>query len=154
MNCCPCCGCLIGHYVGCMILRREQIGTAADVPVSAGGETLANPPPSKPTDADVEHLRRAMVDAHQTWLTLLSLSSADLGDDGYSVSAAASDAHREAARAYVAAKRARLVPPKISEEARAARAPRPPEELVGALQDRAHRESGAMRAAKSARGGA
>lgn len=29
-----------------------------------------------------------------------------------------------------------LAPPKLSEEARAARVPRPPEELVGALQDR------------------
>lgn len=31
------------------------------------------------------------------------------------------------------------------------RAPRPPEELVGALQDRVHRESGSTRAAKSVR---
>lgn len=43
----------------------------------------------------------------------------------------------------------RVAPPKLSEEARAARAPRPPEELVGALQDRVHHESGALRAAKS-----
>ena len=41
--------------------------------------------------------------------------------------------------------------PRLSEEARAARAPRPPEELVGALQDRIHREPGAFRAAKSVR---
>jgi len=40
---------------------------------------------------------------------------------------------------------------KLSEEARAARAPRPPEELVGALQDRIHREGGTARAAKSVR---
>jgi hypothetical protein len=38
-----------------------------------------------------------------------------------------------------------------AEEARAARAPRPPEELVGAFQDRVHRESGALRAARSVR---
>lgn len=39
-------------------------------------------------------------------------------------------------------------PPKLSEEARAARAPRPPEELVGALQDRIHPTSGRLLAAK------
>lgn len=36
----------------------------------------------------------------------------------------------------------------LSEEARAARAPRPPEELVGALQDRIHPTSGRLLAAK------
>lgn len=41
--------------------------------------------------------------------------------------------------------------PKLSKEARAARAPRPPEELVGALQDRIHRDSGAFRSARSVR---
>ena len=46
----------------------------------------------------------------------------------------------------------RASPTKLSEKARAARAPRPPEELVGALQDRIHRESGVVRAAKSVRG--
>jgi DNA-binding NarL/FixJ family response regulator len=45
----------------------------------------------------------------------------------------------------------RVSPPKLSEEARAARAPRPPEELVGALQDRIHPTSGRLRAAKSVR---
>jgi hypothetical protein len=45
----------------------------------------------------------------------------------------------------------RVSPPKLSEEARAARAPRPPEELVGALQDRIHRDGGMARAAKSVR---
>jgi DNA-binding transcriptional regulator YiaG len=39
-------------------------------------------------------------------------------------------------------------PPKLSEEARAARTPRPPEELVGALQDRIHPTSGRLLAAK------
>lgn len=133
-------------------VSREPIGVAESVR-KVDGETIATVRLGAPTDADVEHLRRAMVDAWQTYQALAPLSSADLGDDGYSISAAAMDAHREAARAYVAAKRARLAPPKISEEARAARAPRPPEELVGALQDRVHRESGATRAAKSARGG-
>jgi DNA-binding transcriptional regulator YiaG len=38
---------------------------------------------------------------------------------------------------------------KLSKEARAARAPRPPEELVGALQDRIHPTSGRLRAAKA-----
>lgn len=37
---------------------------------------------------------------------------------------------------------------KLSKEARAARAPRPPEELVGALQDRIHPTSGRLLAAK------
>lgn len=45
----------------------------------------------------------------------------------------------------------RVSPPKLSEEARAARAPRPPEELVGALQVRIHPTSGRLRAAKSVR---
>ena len=44
------------------------------------------------------------------------------------------------------ARRAAL--PKLSDEARAARAPRPPEELVGGLQDRIHPTSGRLRAAK------
>jgi DNA-binding transcriptional regulator YiaG len=43
----------------------------------------------------------------------------------------------------------RAAPPKLSEEARAARAPRPPEELVGALQNRIHPTSGRLRAAKA-----
>lgn len=40
-------------------------------------------------------------------------------------------------------------PPKLSEQARAARAPRPPEELVGALQDRVHPTSGPLIAART-----
>jgi DNA-binding transcriptional regulator YiaG len=44
--------------------------------------------------------------------------------------------------------RRRVSPPKLSAEARAARAPRPPEELVGALQDRIHPISGRLLAAK------
>lgn len=49
----------------------------------------------------------------------------------------------------------RVSPRQLSEEVRAARAPQSPEELVGALQDRIHRDGGAARAAKSvrARGG-
>jgi DNA-binding transcriptional regulator YiaG len=42
----------------------------------------------------------------------------------------------------------RVSSPKLSEEARAARAPRPPAELVGALQDRIHPTSGRLLAAK------
>lgn len=41
--------------------------------------------------------------------------------------------------------------PKISDEARAARAPRPPEELVGAFQDRIHPTSGRLLKAKPLR---
>ena len=44
--------------------------------------------------------------------------------------------------------RRRAALPKLSAEVRAARAPRPPEELVGALQDRIHPTSGRLRAAK------
>jgi DNA-binding transcriptional regulator YiaG len=43
----------------------------------------------------------------------------------------------------------RAAPPTLSKEARAARAPRPPEELVDALQDRIHPTSGRLRAAKA-----
>ena len=45
----------------------------------------------------------------------------------------------------------RVSPPKLSEEARKARAPQQPEELVGALQNRIHRDDGRTRAAKSVR---
>ena len=44
---------------------------------------------------------------------------------------------------------ARPRPPQLSGEAKAARAPRRPEELVDALQDRVHRERGIARAANS-----
>ena len=63
----------------CLALRREQIGTVAGVPVFAGGETLPSPPPAKPTDADVEHLRRAMVEAHQTWQAVVGMIAPDRG---------------------------------------------------------------------------
>ena len=43
----------------------------------------------------------------------------------------------------------RVMPPQLSDEAKAARAPRPPEELVGALQDQIHCEKRVARAAKS-----
>ena len=39
----------------------------------------------------------------------------------------------------------------LSDKAKAARLPRPPEELVGTLEDRPHREPGVVRAAKSVR---
>lgn len=42
----------------------------------------------------------------------------------------------------------RAIPPRLSAEARAARAPRAPEELVGALQDRIHPASGRLLGAK------
>jgi hypothetical protein len=43
----------------------------------------------------------------------------------------------------------RVMSPQLSDEAKAARVPRPPENLVGALQDQLHREAGVARAAKS-----
>lgn len=87
-------------------MSRAPIGIAESVR-KVDGETIATVRLGAPTDADVETLRRAMVDAWQTWRSLIQMSSIDLGDDGYRVSAAASDAYQEAARAYVAAKRAR-----------------------------------------------
>lgn len=45
----------------------------------------------------------------------------------------------------------RLNPPKLSAAATAARAPRPPEELVGALQDRIHPTSGRLAGSKPMR---
>lgn len=45
----------------------------------------------------------------------------------------------------------RLSPQRISDEARTARAPRPPEELVGALQNRIHPTSGRLLSAKTIR---
>jgi hypothetical protein len=42
----------------------------------------------------------------------------------------------------------RFEPPEVSPEVRAARAPRPPAELVGALQDRIHPTSGRLLVAK------
>jgi len=45
----------------------------------------------------------------------------------------------------------RASPPKISKDVRTLRAPQPPEELVGALQDRIHHDEGTVRVAKSMR---
>jgi hypothetical protein len=42
----------------------------------------------------------------------------------------------------------RISPPRLSEEVRAARAPRPPEELAAAVDDRIHPTSGRLLAAK------
>lgn len=45
----------------------------------------------------------------------------------------------------------RASPPKISKDAHTLRAPQPPEDLVGALQDRVHHDKGMVRVAKSVR---
>jgi hypothetical protein len=45
----------------------------------------------------------------------------------------------------------RVQPPRLAGEAQAARVPRPPEELIGALQDRIHPTSGRLLAAKGLR---
>ena len=42
-----------------------------------GRREIVAPPTAPPTDADVEHARRAMVDAHQTMLALLAASRLD-----------------------------------------------------------------------------
>lgn len=75
---------------------------------SVDGETIATVRLGVPSDADVEHLRRAMVDAHQTMLALAVVPSRALSpyDASEEADAARCD-FGEAARAYVAAKRAR-----------------------------------------------
>lgn len=45
----------------------------------------------------------------------------------------------------------RSLPPKLAEDVRTARSPQSPDVLVGALQDRIHRDGGTTRAAKSVR---
>ena len=63
--------------------------------------------PSKLTDADVETLRRAMVEAWQTWLALKECSPGDDRDAEGEVIGWARRASVAAASAYLAAKRAR-----------------------------------------------
>lgn len=66
----------------------------------------------KPTDADVETLRRAMVEAHQTWLALLTSMSFDppaVSRNVHDEAEVKAERGRmvDAGRAYLAAKRAR-----------------------------------------------
>ena len=71
-------------------MSSEPIGVVESVR-TVDGETIATVRLGAPTDADVEHLRRAMVEAHQTWQAVKGLTSVELDDD-YAVSAAAMDA--------------------------------------------------------------
>lgn len=88
-------------------MSRAPIGIAESVR-TVDGETIATVRLGVPSDADVEHLRRAMVDAHQTMLALAVVPSRALSpyDASEEADAARCD-FGEAARAYVAAKRAR-----------------------------------------------
>jgi hypothetical protein len=63
------------------------------------------------TDADVETLRRAMVEAHATWSTLNALGRSDAVLDAEACIVA--DEVVDAARAYVAARRARREPREV-----------------------------------------
>jgi hypothetical protein len=87
-------------------VSREPIGVVESVR-KVDDETVATVRLGVPSDADVETLRRAMVEAHQTWLALKGLSSVELDDEGYVITSAAWQAWVDAARAHVAAKRAR-----------------------------------------------
>lgn len=84
------------------------IGIAESVR-TVDGETIATVRLGASTDADVEHLRRAMVEAHQTWQAILSIPARTVGDIG-ALDRYEQDAFRvfaDAGRAWVAAKRAR-----------------------------------------------
>ena len=82
-------------------MSREPIGTVESVR-KVDGETIATVRLGAPTDADVEALRRAMVEAHQTMLALR-----DARDTKHADGKAASDDYLAATAAYLAAKRAR-----------------------------------------------
>lgn len=103
---CPSCGNFVGHYVDCVMLRREPIGVVESVR-KVDGETIATVRLGAPTDADVEHLRRAMVEAHQTYAALDAMKGKlvelGLGDEIFP----ARNKYGDATVAYLAAKRAR-----------------------------------------------
>lgn len=63
--------------------------------------------PSKPTDADVEHLRRAMVEAWQTCDALAAASSRYAVNVPLDVAERRAETFRAAAQAFVAADSAR-----------------------------------------------
>lgn len=82
-------------------MSRDPIGTIESVR-KVDGETIATVRLGAPTDADVEALRRAMVEAHQTMLALRAapIHGRDLVDGAqFDLECAVG--------AYVAAKRAR-----------------------------------------------
>lgn len=74
---------------------------------------------------------------------------ADDGDDGINRAVAGQCATHQALTLLATGEAHRASPAKTAEGALAARAPRRPEELVGALQDRIHPSSGRLLATKS-----
>lgn len=82
------------------------IGIAETVS-TVDGETIATVRLGAPTDADVETLRRAMVEAHQTWQALDAMNGKlvelGFGDEIFP----ARNKYADATVAYLAAKRAR-----------------------------------------------
>lgn len=108
------------------------------------------------TPANEEHLQRVLavlrrIDRGSAATNRTALLS--VRDDGVIPFDLLSQGHYDAAAAALGSGLAvaRAVAPSLSDEAKLARAPRPPEELVGALHDRVHHETGTARAAKSVR---
>lgn len=87
-------------------MSRAPIGIAESVR-TVDGETIATVRLGVPSDADIEHLRRAMVGAHQTGEALDYAFKVTKRDVFARACEEASDALVDAASAYVAAKRAR-----------------------------------------------
>lgn len=88
--------------------RRGWHDAIAHAALTGRGEIPEAPRavPLAPTDADVEHLRRAMVEAHQTYAALDDYPEDDTEGLEHETWRAR-DAFVAARRAYVAAKRAR-----------------------------------------------
>jgi hypothetical protein len=108
------------------------------------------------TPANEEHLQRVLavlrrIDRGSAAANRAALLS--VRDDGVIPFDLLAQGHYDAAAAVLGQgpALARAVASSLSDEAKLARAPLPPEELVGALHDRVHRETGTARAAKSVR---
>jgi transcriptional regulator with XRE-family HTH domain len=100
------------------------------------------------TPANEEHLQRLLAVVRRIDRGSASATRADLlaVRDG----AIAFDL-RVVSALGIGAAQPRIAAQRLSEAATASRAPRPPDELVDALQNRVHRETGIARAAKSVR---
>jgi DNA-binding transcriptional regulator YiaG len=100
-----------------------------------------------------EHLQRVLAVVRKVDRGSASLNRAALlgvGEDGSLPFDLLTAGHYERVLSLLGPGEARRFSlPKLSEQSRAARVPRPPEELVGALQDRIHPASGRLRAAKA-----
>jgi DNA-binding transcriptional regulator YiaG len=108
------------------------------------------------TPANEEHLQRLLAVVRKIDRGTASSNRAELlavRDDGTIPFDLLADGHydRLVAMLGTGPAAARRVTPRLSDEAAAARAPRPPEELVGGPQGGVHRETTIARAAKSVR---